>query len=202
MYSLDDLKSLLKKRLSKKRYIHSLNVADEALKLAETYGEDTQKAYFAGLLHDVCKEIPSSEQEELMLKGNMNISGAELSSKALWHGPAGAYFIKTELGVEDEDILNAVRFHTIGRPGMSKLEEIIYMADLISAERDYKDVDKMRRLAYTDFDKAMFEAVCYSMGSVIKKQSYIPEYTVGLYNQYAYICSACRKNKEKNDGKK
>lgn len=202
MYSLEELKTFLKKRLSKKRFIHSLNVADEAYKLAGVYGENPDKAYIAGLLHDVCKESPAAEQEELMLKGNMNISGAELSTKALWHGPAGAYFLKSELKINDSDILNAVRFHTIGKAGMSKFEEIIYMADLISEDRDYKDVDKMRKLAYTDFEKAMYEAVCYSMESVIKKQNYIPEYTVDLYNQYAYICSACKKNKEKNDGKK
>lgn len=202
MYSLEELKTFLKKRLSKKRFIHSLNVADEAYKLAGIYGENPDKAYIAGLLHDVCKESPAAEQEELMLKGNMNISGAELSTKALWHGPAGAYFLKSELEINDSDILNAVRFHTIGKAGMSKFEEIIYMADLISEDRDYKDVDKMRKLAYTDFEKAMYEAVCYSMESVIKKQNYIPEYTVDLYNQYAYICSACKKNKEKNDGKK
>lgn len=68
MYSLEELKSFLKKRLSKKRFIHSLNVADEAYKLAGMYGEDPDKAYLAGLLHDVCKESPTAEQEELMLK--------------------------------------------------------------------------------------------------------------------------------------
>ena len=156
----------------------------------------------AGLLHDVCKESPTAEQEELMLKSNMNISGAELSTKALWHGPAGAYFIKSELGINDSDILNAVRYHTIGRSGMSKLEEIIYMADLISDDRDYKDVDKMRKLAYSDFERAMYEAVSYSIESVLKKQGYIPECTVNLYNQYSYIYSVHKKNKEKNDGKK
>ena len=190
MYSLEELKSFLKKRLSKKRFIHSLNVADEAYKLAGMYGEDPDKAY------------PTAEQEELMLKSNMNISGAELSTKALWHGPAGAYFIKSELGINDSDILNAVRYHTIGRSGMSKLEEIIYMADLISDDRDYKDVDKMRKLAYSDFERAMYEAVSYSIESVLKKQGYIPECTVNLYNQYSYIYSVHKKNKEKNDGKK
>lgn len=202
MHSLDELRSFLKKRLSKKRFIHSLNVADEAYKLAEAYGEDPHKAYLAGLLHDICKESPAAEQEELMLKGNMNISGVELTSKALWHGPAGAYFIKSEFDIDDSDILNAVRYHTIGRSGMSKLEEIIYMADLISEDRDYKDVDKMRKLAYSDFERAMYEAVRYSIESVLKKQGYISEYTVDLYNQYSYIYSVHKKHKEKNDGKK
>ncbi|MGN0612380.1 MAG: bis(5'-nucleosyl)-tetraphosphatase (symmetrical) YqeK [Porcipelethomonas sp.] len=202
MYSVDEIKLLLKKRLSKKRLNHSLNVADAAMRLAEKYGGEPEKAYLAGLIHDICKEIPADEQEELMLKGNMKLSGAELSSKALWHGPAAAYYIKAELGIDDSDIINAVRYHTVGRAGMSQLEEIVYMADLISEERDYKDADKMRKLAFSDFEKAMYEAVCYSVTSVIKKHGYIPECTVDLYNQYTYLYGVRRKNKEKNDVKK
>lgn len=201
MYSLDEIKKLLENRLSKKRYIHSLNVAEEAKKLAGIYGENPDKAYFAGLVHDICKELPSCEQKKLMLLGNMNISGAELSAKQLWHGPAGAFFLKDELGIQDGDILNAVRYHTVGRGGMSRLEEIVYMADLISEDRDYKDVEKMRKLAYNDFEKAMYEAVCFSISNVVKKHSYIPECTVSLYNQYAYINAVRKKAKEKKNGK-
>ena len=202
MYFTDDLKILLKKRLSKKRYNHSLNVAQAAFELAESCGEDSEKAYVAGLLHDICKEIDPEEQEQMMLKGNMDLSGTELAVKALWHGPAGAYYIKHELHIDDEEIINAVRYHTVGRSGMSRFEEIIYMADLISEERDYKDVDKMRKLAFSDFEKAMYEAVCYSISSIVKKQSYIPDKTMDLYNQYTYLCSVRKKTKEKSDGKK
>ena len=202
MYSVDEMKTLLKKRLSKKRYNHSLNVADAAYKLAEQEGEDTHKAYIAGLLHDICKEDAPDEQLALALKGNMSLSGAELSAKALWHGPAGAYLIKKELGIDDPDILYAVRYHTIGRPGMSKLEEIVYLADLISDDREYKDVDKMRKLAFSDFPKAMYEAVCFSLTKAIEKHNYISEGTMELYNQYTFICGSKKKNKEKNDGKK
>lgn len=202
MYSVEEIKSILKGRLSKKRFNHSINVAQAALKLAHMYGENPQKAYLAGLVHDICKEAPHEEQKELMLCGNMNLSGAELSAKALWHGPAGAYFIKTKLNITDSDIINAVRYHTVGRASMSKLEQIIYIADLISDDRDYKDADKMRKLAFSDFERAMYEAVCYSVLSVVKKQTYIPESTLDLYNQYTYLHSGLKKIKEKNDGKK
>ncbi len=202
MYSVDEIKSILKQRLSKKRYNHSVNVAQAALKLAYMYGENPEKAYLAGLIHDICKEEEHEIQKELMLKGNMQLSGAELSAKALWHGPAGAYFIMTELDITDNDILNAVRYHTVGRASMSELEKIVYIADLISDDRDYKDVEKMRRFAFTDFEKAMYEAVCYSIMSVVKKQTYIPESTLDLYNQYTYLHSKAKKNKEKNDVRK
>ncbi len=202
MHSVDEIKALLKERLSKKRFNHSVNVAQSALQLAHKYGESPEKAYFAGLVHDICKEAPHEEQKRLMLLGNMKLSGAELSAKALWHGPAGAYFIHTELGVKDSDIMNAVRYHTVGRSSMSMLEKIVYIADLISEDRDYKDVDKMRKLAFSDFDKAMYEAVCYGITNVVKKQTYIPESTLDLYNQYTYLHETAKKNKEKNDGRK
>lgn len=202
MHSVDEIKALLKERLSKKRFNHSVNVAQAALQLAHKYGVSPEKAYFAGLVHDICKEAPHEEQKRLMLLGDMKLSGAELSAKALWHGPAGAYFIKTELGVNDKDVINAVRYHTVGRASMSELEKIVYIADLISEDRDYKDVDKMRKLAFSDFEKAMYEAVCYGVISVVKKQNYIPESTLDLYNQYTYLHMAAKKIKEKNDGKK
>lgn len=202
MHDTDEIKLFLKERLSKKRYTHSVNVASEAQKLAKLYGADPQKAYIAGLIHDVCKEIPHTEQEEFMLEGDMMLSGAELSSKALWHGPAGAYYIKTYMEIEDEDIINAVRYHTVGRSGMSLLEEIVYMADLISEDRSYKDVEKLRKTAYSDLNKAMHEALCFGIRNVAEKGGYIPHYTVDAYNQYTFTCSLSKKNKEKNDGKK
>lgn len=196
MFDLDSVKQLLEERLSKKRYNHSLNVADEALKLAQKYDGDCEKAYFAGLVHDICKEEESEELQRLML-GCENITSAELTSKPLWHGPAGSCYIREQLGVTDRDIINAVRYHTVGRAGMSKLEEIVYLADLISKDRDYKDVDKMRKLAYHDFDKAMYEAVSFSVMSVVKKHGYIPSCSIDAYNQYNYLYLVQKKNKEK-----
>lgn len=196
MCDFDDVKNLLEKRLSKKRYTHSLNVADEAYKLAEEYGENPEKAYFAGLVHDICKEEEPEELKRLILKCD-TITNIELSSKSLWHGPAGSCYIQEQLGIKDKDIINAVRFHTIGRAGMTRLEEIVYLADLISKDRDYKDVDKMRKLAWSDFDRAMLEAVCFSITSVVKKHGYIPVYSIEAYNQYNYLYLARKKSKEK-----
>lgn len=196
MFDVDGIKTLLHSRLSKKRYNHSLNVAAEARKLAFRYGVDPDRAYAAGLLHDICKEEDNGELKRLMLNCG-NITNAELASKPLWHAPAGSFYIQESLGVADRDIINAVRFHTIGRAGMSELEEITYLADLISKDRDYKDVEKMRKLAYSDFYKAMLEAVGFSVSSVVKKHGYIPEYSNEAYNQYNYLYLIRKKNKEK-----
>ncbi len=188
MYNIEDKKSFLKERLSKKRYVHSVNVSAECVKLANLYGEDSEKAEFAGLLHDICKEFPPEEQYNLVIESKFSVCREELETRSLLHGIAGAYFIKKQFGIEDLDIINAVRFHTVGRAGMSRLEEIVYLGDLISAERDYKDVDKMRKLVYSDIDKAMLEAFRFSIESVLKKNGFIPPCTVEGYNFYLRFC--------------
>lgn len=183
-YDIDEKKKYLKEHLSPKRYQHSLNVAAECRKLAEKYREDTEKAYFAGLLHDVCKELTGEEQKKLVVKSGFAVCREELETRSLWHAVAGAYFVKTAFGVEDIDILNSIRFHTVGRAGMTRLEEIVYLGDLVSADRTYKDVDKMRKIVYSDLNEAMLEAFRFSIKSVIKKEGMLPVCTVEGYNFY------------------
>ncbi len=179
----------LEEHLSPKRFRHSCNVSQAAGQLAKLYSADQEKAQFAGLLHDICKELPYEEQYRLMTAGDFQPDFAELHSKKLWHGIAGAYFIQTEFQIQDIDILNAVRFHTVGRAGMSLLEEIIYIADMISEEREYKGVEKMRRLAQRDLKAAMLEALRDTIMSVIKKESFLPVYTIEAYNYYTQYFS-------------
>lgn len=193
MYNSDEKRKLLKEKLSQKRYTHSVNVAEECRKLAVKYGEDPEKAYFAGLLHDICKELPSDEQKRLVDECGFSVCREELETHSLWHAIAGASFIKKEFGIEDIDIINAIRFHTVGRAGMSRLEEIVYLGDLVSADRDYKDVDKMRRLAYSDINSAMLEGFTFSLKSVLKKDGLLPLCSVEGYNFYTRICRTEKK---------
>lgn len=184
MYQVKDKIAFLEQHLSKKRFQHSCNVARAARQLAQRYGADMDKAYFAGLMHDICKEMPFEEQHRLMMAGDFAPDIAELHSRKLWHGIAGAYFLQEEFGITDREILLAVRFHTVGREGMSLLEEIIYIADMISEERDYKGVGKMRKLAEEDLQAAMLEALTDAIGPVLKKGGLLPQYTVAAYNGY------------------
>lgn len=186
MYQFDENRAFLKARLSKKRYTHSLNVAHEAQRLAELYGEDPEKAYFAGLMHDVCKELPAEEQEELVRASSFVVSKEELVTKPVWHGIAGAYFLQVRMGVTDPDVLNAVRYHTVGRAGMTRLEEIVYLADLISEDRTYDGVEQMRQLCLTSINAAMLEGIRFSMEITLKKGGYLPPVTVEAYNQYIF----------------
>ena len=186
MYHIDENRAFLKARLSKKRYTHSLNVAHEAQRLAELYGEDPEKAYFAGLMHDVCKELPAEEQEELVRASSFAVSMEELVTKPVWHGIAGAYFLQVRMGVTDPDVLNAVRYHTVGRAGMTRLEEIVYLADLISEDRTYDGVEQMRQLCLTSINAAMLEGIRFSIETTLKKGGYLPPVTVEAYNQYIF----------------
>ena len=184
MYQVKDRIAFLEQQLSPKRFRHSCNVARAARQLAQKYGADVEKAYFAGLMHDVCKEMLFDDQKALMLAGDFAPDEAELQSKKVWHGIAGAYYLQSEFGVTDKDILNAVRFHTVGRANMSLLEEIIYIADMISEDRDYKGVGKMRKLAFENLQDAMFEAIRDSAVAILKKGVMLPQYTIAAYNYY------------------
>ncbi len=185
--NINELRDILKIRLSKKRYTHSLNVADAALKLAEKYGADIEKAYLAGLVHDICKEVPTDEQLAMAQKCRQGIDETEQNIPALYHAAAGSWYGENVLHIHDEDILNAVRYHTTGRAGMSRLEECVYLADLISEDRTYKDVGRMRRLAFEDINGAMLEAARFTLSDVIAKGSFIPENSMQTYNYYTAL---------------
>lgn len=184
MYDVETSTALLRVRLSKKRFRHSVNVAETAEKLAVLYGADREAAYYAGLMHDSCKELPRDEQEALMLEGDFQPCREELLSPKLWHGIAAARFLQTSMDVSDRDLLHAVRFHTVARGGMSLLEKIVYLSDLVSPDRSYNDVDAMRKLTFSDLDAAMREALIFVVGDQIKKGGFLIPYTVDAYNEY------------------
>ena len=157
--SEDEIKALLKARMNAHRYEHSLNVAARAVFLAERNGADPERAYFAGLVHDICKGIPLEEQHAIIEKAGIVLDEDTEKSPALWHAVAGSVYIQTELSVTDEDIIRAVRYHTTGRGGMSLLEKVLYMADLTSADRNYPDADYTRSLT----DKSLAEGLAYGV---------------------------------------
>ncbi len=185
-------KQFLKENLSKKRYVHSLNVADMSRELAELYGADADKAYFAGLVHDIAKELPRGQQSSLAARCRINVSQIELNSPPLLHAIAGAQLLIERFGIDDGEILAAVRYHTVGAAGMSKLSQIVYLADLTSADREYKDVKKMRKYAHTSLEKGMFEALKFALADNAAKGSTIPVCTVEAYNEFAMKMKAAQ----------
>ena len=184
MYDVQNMQAFLRERLSKERYEHTMNVAKECRRLAKIYGEDQEKAYFAGMVHDICKEDPREQQYEWAVLSGMDFCDEEAQAWKVWHGVAGAYFLRTYFSVADVDILNAVRYHTIGRSGMSQLEKIVYLGDMTSEERDYSGVEIMRETCDRSLEKGMLYALRYSMKKQIKRCAAIPHFTLEAYNEY------------------
>lgn len=161
-----EYKTLLREMLDDYRYIHSLGVAESARELAEIYGYDTDTAYKAGLLHDIMKNATKDYQLQIMEKGGIILSRAEKNNPKLWHAMAGECYLRDEMGIDDEELLGAVRYHTTGKAGMSLLQKIVYIADYISKERSYPDVDVMRRLSK---EISLEEASLYALRFSIRK---------------------------------
>ena len=137
----DEYKDLLKERLTEKRFHHSLCVADEAKRLAKKYGADTEKAYLAGLLHDITKNSNIQEHFNIFKNFGIALNEIELPAEKLWHAISGSAYVKYILKINDEEIFDAIRYHTTAKADMSLLSKVIYLADFTSADRDYEDVD-------------------------------------------------------------
>ena len=173
----------MKKRLNPDRLYHSLNVADEAKKLAKHYGADEQKAFTAGLLHDILKNTPDSELLQYFERNGIMLTETERASRKTWHAMAGADFLRRELHVTDEDILSAVRWHTTGKAGMTLLDKVLFIADFISADRDYPGVERMREKAYVSLEDAMLEGLQFTINELVENAWPVHEDSIRAYNE-------------------
>ncbi|MGN1110324.1 MAG: bis(5'-nucleosyl)-tetraphosphatase (symmetrical) YqeK [Oscillospiraceae bacterium] len=180
----DEYERLIKDLLSKKRFTHSMNVAEECYKLAETHGADKKRCYLAGLLHDVMKEELPEKQKQYVMESGLSPDPAEVASKSLWHGIAGGYYVREKLKIDDDEVISAIRYHTVGCARMTLLEKIVYLGDMVSADRNYKDVETMRDYCYKDIDVAMSVALGYQIAEVCGKCGLLPVSTFEAYNYY------------------
>lgn len=153
----------LKLMMNPRRFQHTLGVRQEAIRLADKHGVAIQKAALAGLLHDCAKGMSQKEMEKIARPHHLMEDEAMLSSGALMHGPVGAYLAKKQFGIEDEDVLNAIRYHTVGRPGMSMLELCIFVADATEPNReDYEGLPEIRALSEISLPAAALKSMQYT----------------------------------------
>ena len=152
-----DLKKEIKKILNKERYIHSLGVSRTAAEMAKIYGANPKKAYVAGLMHDCAKNLSKSKALQKCSDYGVELDAFEHSNRALIHAKLGEKVAAAEYGITDENILQSIKWHTLGRPGMSTLEKIIYVADMIEPSREFEGVDILRDTAFKDLDKAVID---------------------------------------------
>lgn len=157
---ISKIRKSMKKKLDEKRYEHTLGVAYTAAALAMRYGEDMNNALVAGLLHDCAKCMTNEKRLSICEKHNIPITKAEEKNPFLLHARVGSFLAMKKYGVTDKDVINAILNHTTGRPGMSLLEKIIWLADYIEPGRKHApNLEQIRRVAFEDLDKALLMAL-------------------------------------------
>lgn len=183
--TLNAYKRILMERLTEKRYLHSLAVADEAVRLAKRYGADPDRAYLAGLLHDIMKDAPKEEMLQTMERFGIILTDIEKNAPKLWHAMAGACYVRRQLDIEDGEVIRAIRYHTTARKNMGLLEKILYLADFTSSDRNYPGVEDMREAVERGLETAMTEALSFTITDLVKDGNPIHPDTFEAYNQIA-----------------
>ncbi|MCC4411047.1 bis(5'-nucleosyl)-tetraphosphatase (symmetrical) YqeK [Limosilactobacillus reuteri] len=173
----------LKKALKNKRFQHVLRVEKTAIELAAQYGVDIEKASIAGLCHDYAKQRPDEDFIAEIKKKGLNPLLLDYGN-AIWHGVVGAELIKDELGIWDEDILNAVRHHTTGAPVMTKLEQVIYMADYIEPSRDFAGVKEARVITAANLQAGVAYQTKHTLAYLIGNGKPVYPKTIETYNAW------------------
>lgn len=169
--------------MSEQRFRHVLGVEAAALELAQQYGCDERKASLAALLHDYAKEV--ADQVFLDLIDQYQL-GEELKAwgNNVWHGMVGAYKIRQDFGLEDQDILQAIQRHTVGAKQMTLLDKVLYVADYIEPNRDFPGVEEARQLSKLSLDKAVAFATARTIAHLAQKRIPIYPQTIETYNAY------------------
>ena len=178
-----DYKDFIRTKKSNDRFTHSVNVADEAVMLAKQYGCDEQLAYIAGILHDVAKEFSKEEQLQIIADGGIILDNVQKNAPKLWHSICGSIYVRDVMGIKDNNIINAVRYHTTGRADMSLLEKIIYTADFTSPERSYDGVETMRTLSRRRLEDAMLFSCKFTLENLSSKELAIHKDQLDCYNE-------------------
>ena len=169
-----EAKKLVKARLSEKRWTHTKNVKKMAVKLARRWGTDPEKAAMAAILHDSAKELPKQELLQIFADNAIIAENAPARPSPVWHGIAAAILAETQWGITDPEILSA----------MSRLDKILYLADMTSAERDWPGVDDLRALEMQDLNRALCDALKRSIDFVEEKGGSLDPESVAAY-EYA-----------------
>lgn len=184
-YDKNEIKKILKIELDVDRYEHTIGVMYTAAALAMRYEYDIEKAQLAGLLHDCAKAIPNKTKLELCRQAHIPITKSEETNPFLLHAKLGAHFATEKYGVDDVEILDAIKCHTTGKPDMGLLDKIVYIADYIEPKRNKaKNLAVIRKTAFTDLDEALYMILSDSLFYLIKKHASIDNMTEASYLFY------------------
>lgn len=185
MYTLNEIREKLMDKLNEKRYEHTLGVEYMCCALAMRYGADLEKARIAGLLHDCAKHLSGIKLIKKCHKYDLPVSREEQEFPELLHAKVGAYFAEMKYGVEDEEILSAIKWHTTGHPNMTLLEKIVYVADYIEPNRDQAPhLPELRELAFKDIDACLLQILSGTLSYLKEKGGVIDPATQATYDYY------------------
>jgi len=184
MLGEEEALTIIKSRLSSRRMQHSLQVAAVARDLAENYGVDPEKAYLTGILHDYAKEMAASELLNIATINNLLEHEVDTLVPDLLHAPVGAFLLKNEQGLDDQEILQAVKNHTLGALNMSELDKIIYLADMIEPGRDFPGLERLKCLAWRNLDEGMLFGLESTIKYCLDQQRIIHPLTIEVRNHF------------------
>lgn len=174
----------IEKLMSPKRFTHSLGVKDMAVALAEKHGADVNKAYLAGVLHDVVKDFTYDEMINYAKKHNIELDEFFIKEPKLLHACVGAYYVKLELGIDDPEVFDAIYYHTTSKANMPLLTKIIYIADAVEINRNYSGVEDIRKKAFENLDEAIFMVLKYTILKLVTSNRMLHIETVNAMNDF------------------
>ncbi|NPC93388.1 HD domain-containing protein [Bacillus sp. WMMC1349] len=177
----DEALACVKKQLTEARYTHTIRVMETAIELANRFGADVNKAETAAIFHDYAKFRPKEEMKQMIVSEGESLEVLDFHPE-LWHAPAGAILVKKEVGITDEDVLSAIKYHTYGRSNMTLLEKVIYVADYIEPGRSFSGIEDVRTLAETDLDLALIQALKNTIIFLLTKNQAVFPKTIATYN--------------------
>lgn len=172
----------IKANLKDKRFIHTLGVVSVAKKLAVLNEVDEEKAEIAALCHDIAKNISQEEMEKIIKDNDIILTEDEKNTKELWHSILAPVVAKEKLKIEDEEILSALRWHTTGRENMTKLDKIIYIADMIEPSRVFEGVEEIREETIKNLEKGVLLGLTQSIAFLLSKGALIDLNTIKARN--------------------
>ena len=193
MWSEERIKAYLMDNINEKRVKHILGVVEMSEKLAEFYGESPFKARMAAYIHDDAKYMPYDDIKRIIQEKGYKLTSEDLIMPELLHGLAGAIIGKDMMGIEDEDILNAARYHTTGRVNMTMLEKIVFLADYIEPGRNFPGVEELREMAFLNLDKGVLLAFDSTIKHVVNEGKLLHSDTIISRN---YILQSMKQREE------
>lgn len=184
MLSAKEATEIIRFKLSRPRFKHSIHVAATARDMAAEFGLDQEKAYITGLLHDYAKGLSGSELIQRAEDYGLDIDPVDRLVPDLLHAPVGAVMLRRELGIEDDELVHAVSAHTLGALNMSELDKIIYLADMIEPGRDYPGMERLRCMAMRSLDYGMLLGLNTTIKYCIDRGRILHPRTIEVRNQY------------------